>query len=430
MLKKLRRRFILINMTLVSLVLAIVFIFVYQSTAEQMARDSNQALERAMAVPNDDEGPGGEGPPPANDKGKPKYPIMLLVIDSEGRIASEMSNLDYSQEDYADLVAAVEQNLPGGSLNTETKVFQGVLAEENLRYRVSQGVDGGYRLAFADRSAELSTLNSLLLNSLIIASISLGIFFLISLFLARWVLKPVAKAWDQQSEFIANASHELKTPLTVLLADLAILRRHSHNTIEQEEKWIASMETAGGEMSELINELLYLARLEAEVDALEKTGVRTSRPISNFSRLVTESVLNFEPLVFDSDKSIEADIDADLYSDYAPDEWGKVLAILLDNALKYSAPRTSIGVRFKKQNEKYALLTIVSRGELIPEERLPYLFDRFYRSQDRPENDKGGFGLGLAIAQEIATKSATRITASSSAENGNQFEVQFRLKQA
>lgn len=429
MLKKLRRRFVLVNMSLVSIVLAIVFIFVYRSTAEQMARDTRLALERALSMPIEGEGPAGAAQPPVEEKGKPKYPILLLKFDADGSLVSEISSLHYSQSDYSELVEAVMKDLPAGSENWGSRPQQGILTQENLRFLSVQGEGGSVRIAFADRSVELSTLNGLLLNSLLIAGISLIVFFIISVFLAHWVVKPVVKAWDQQSEFIANASHELKTPLTVLLADLAILRRHSQNTIIQEEKWISSMENAGEEMSELIKQLLYLARVDAEVDALVKSGSATPKTLTNFSRLVTESILNFEPLAFEYGKHIDSEIEADLHSDFAADEWGKVLGVLLDNALKYSTPETSINVYLKKQNDKQAQLTIVSRGAVIPEDRLPQLFDRFYRLKDPSAPDKGGAGLGLAIAQQIAQKSATCITVTSSLENGTRFSVPIRLKQ-
>lgn len=278
-------------------------------------------------------------------------------------------------------------------------------------------------IAFVDRTQEYTSMKSFLFSSLLVGSCALVALFVISFFLSAWVVRPVEKAWAQQKQFVADASHELKTPLTVILANTGILLSHPQDSIEQQKRWIQNTQEEAVNMKKLVDDMLFLAKSDAAVSLVYSEV--------NFSDVVWSSVLPFESVAFEQGLSLDSDIAENI--NFLGDE-GKLrelVRILLDNACKYCAPKGKIFVRLEREGEKERFLLSVKNtvSEKMSEQELERMFERFYRADKARNREKGGYGLGLAIAKSIVDQHHGKISASYPSEDEIAVNVQFRMKE-
>ena len=228
-------------------------------------------------------------------------------------------------------------------------------------------------------------------------------------------------------EFTANVSHELKTPLTVILANLRILLSHKDATIRDELQWVESTQEEAGRMKKLVENLLFLARSDAKSTPMLYSTF-------SFSDLILGCLLTFEPVAFEQGVMIEDEISDDIFISGDAPQIRQLVAILLDNACKYAgiadvleksgSSDKKVTVTLTSENEKIKL-TVHNTGKAIPEEDLPHLFERFYRTDKSRARTDGGYGLGLAIAQTIAKNHHGKITVVSAKNLGTSFTVTF-----
>jgi signal transduction histidine kinase len=276
-------------------------------------------------------------------------------------------------------------------------------------------------IVFYDLTNDISTMFHLLKNCLLVGIGSLIAFFLISVYLANWALKPVAKSWESQRQFIADASHELKTPLTVILANADILSAHRNDTIENQYKWIDYIKAEASHMSGLVNDLLFLAKSDASRENAVLSEV-------NLSDIMWNCYLPFESLAFEQEKNLDADIEADILINGDSGKLKQLIMILLDNACKYTEKNGSIMVKLYRKPEKDKVyLSVNNSGEAISPENLNHLFERFYRVEESRAREKGGYGLGLSIAKTITEMHHGKISVISSKEEGTTFKVAFNI---
>ena len=289
-------------------------------------------------------------------------------------------------------------------------------------YYYLQGRQAGKRVFLVTSLDKLNA--SLLRFALQLGGIFLLAGFLIfglSFFLARMSLRPVEHAFSEQQRFVQDASHELKTPLTVILANLSILKSRPAATIQEEMLWIQNTETEARRMQELTERLLFLAKADSK---------RFSPKIErlSLSQLTEAAALPFTALAFERGLSLETKLEAELYVKGDARALTQLLAILIDNALKYAKSGSVVTVRLARQ-KKQALLSVHNEGEVIPQDALPHLFDRFYRVDKSRARAQGGYGLGLSIAKTIAHAHGGDIRVESSAEHGTCFTTTLPLSE-
>ena len=409
MIRRLKRKFILINMLLISMVLLTVFVLIVLSSLNRMHGQSSTALSMAGMMTKEDTPPqfslnsnknGGRYGAERNNY----FASFCVMLDSDGEITDVFS----SSIDVTDDAAAKAASAALSSGRTD-----GYLYRLELRYRITTD-DFGTRIAFVDVSQDFASLRNMLLTLLIVGVLGLGAFLLISIFLAGWALKPVERAWDQQRQFVADASHELKTPLTVMLANTDILLAHQDEPIACHKKWLQSTRDEGMRMKELVEDMLTLAR--SDVDR----PVRVREPV-NLSDLMWNCQLSFETLAFEHFVTIEGQAEPDVTVSGDPAELKQLFALLTDNAVKYAAPHSVIDMRLSRAQE-HVCFSVHNAGEAISPEDLPHIFERFYRA-DPSRSAQGGFGLGLAIAQSIARSHNGSIRVESSPRDGTTFTV-------
>ncbi|MEQ8175432.1 MAG: ATP-binding protein [Syntrophomonadaceae bacterium] len=410
MIGKLKLKFILTNMLLITIVLAIIFGAVYVSTRQRLEKESSTTLQRAIMENK-------TGEPDKRDQNRPPslresdfkpIPTFTVTLDSDNKII-ETNGVLFNLSDTATLDQLVADCLGSGRES-------GIIEGEDLRYLKQNGPEG-LRIAFVDRSMEITTLSSLIKTSVLVGVGSLSVFFLISLFLANLALRPAERAWDQQKQFVADASHELKTPLTVILANAGIVLAHKDQTVEEQAKWIEYIQTEASRMSALVDNLLFLAKTD---DVKSKVILN---PV-NLSDVVWSSVLPFEPVLYEQHKTLDSEIEPDLYINGDESRLKQLVGILLDNACKYADEHGTITVRlFKKAGE--VVLSVNNTGGTIPEDQIEHIFERFYRVDKSRARQEGGYGLGLAIAETIAQIHQAPIGVESSPDQGTTFSVVF-----
>ena len=238
----------------------------------------------------------------------------------------------------------------------------------------------------------------------------------VSILLSRWATRPVEKAWRQQRQFLSDASHELKTPLTVILSNAELLQ--SAHLDERPARWSDNIRSEAGRMKSLVEEMLTLARADNAV----RTAVLEEVSLTD---VAADCALSFEPVAFEAGKPLEEDLAEDVTVLGDREKLRQVVAILLDNAVKYGAAGGAITLTLRK-TDRQARLTVANPGEPIPQEQLRRLFERFYRADDS-RGEQSGFGLGLPIASTIAAEHRGTLKAESDAVS-TRFTLTLPLK--
>lgn len=380
MIKKLKWKFVCINMLTVSAVLLGICLSILLVSRESLRQESMEVLHRVITV---------DGPPSLGDPGSNvQIPYFTIRILSGNAYLSSGSYYEFeSQQELQDiLTACLAQNLESG-----------ILEEYGLRYLRSANLFGE-KIAFVDTSFESATLQNLSLTMLLLALPALGILFCVSLFLASRAVRPVEQTLQQQRQFLSDASHELKTPLTVILSNVDLLQEELPPG--ENLRWLGNIEAESQKMRTLVEELLTLERSETA-----DTPVFT--PLS-LSDLVTEEVLRFEPLAFEAGKPIEDNLQKSITLSGEEQQLHRLMSVLLDNAIRHGKEGHSIHVTLRKDGNR-ALLRVANAAEPLSEEELSHLFQRFYRAD--AARSEGGFGLGLPIARAIAQRHGGDLTA-------------------
>ena len=339
-------------------------------------------------------------------------PVAVYRIDSSGtmRIIPEITTASISSD--------VLQEAADQALQAEDGF--GTFASLGLHFYKTTKDDTTY-LAFADTSYTDSW-QSLAVNLAWVGLGTLAVFFVVALFYSRWALRPVREAWDSQRQFVADASHDLKTPLTVILANAAILLKHPDHTIASESQWIESTQKEAEQMQGLVNEMLELAQIEAgqQIDAVRE-------PI-DLSDLVDGETLLFDSVALERNCLFNCSIDEGITILGDEKQVKKLVSTLIENAFKYVDESGTIDVMMRKSG-KAATIDIRNTGSTISPEDLPHIFDRFYRTDKARTSGTGGFGLGLAIAREIARQHGGDITCKSTESEGTTFTITLPIAQ-
>ena len=273
-------------------------------------------------------------------------------------------------------------------------------------------------ISFLSREHINENLKENILQGALTSLISMFVLSLITIRLVSIALAPVEKAWEQQKQFIADASHDLKTPLTVILANNNIISSHRDKTIESQMKWIESTNEEAQRMSDLINKMLELAKSEATKEELKIGEV-------NLSEVVENSILQFEVLAFEKNILIESGIQPDIITRTHVPTFSKVLEILFDNAIKYSDPNGKISIALY-QSSKKIYFTINNKGEYINPDEIPHIFERFYRTNK--ERKVGGHGLGLSLAKKKCDMIGCKLSVESNEEDGTTFTITLKAR--
>ena len=396
MIRKLRLKIVGISVVTVAVVLVSALVILALSTRSQMAQSSEARLYEALEGKLDkSELPGSSG-----------LPCFVAEVYSGGTIRLSGSSY-YNLQDEEMVLHIVQAAL-------EREDDSGVLGDYSLRYLRRIGVVS-VRIAFTDCTMEQATMRSLLLRSGLVALAALAVLAGLSYCLAGLVVGPVKRAWQEQKQFVSDASHELKTPLTVILSSSELAAEEQD--VQRTKQYVEGIHAESLRMKALVEDMLTLARTES--------GTRPETEAVDLSDTVLESVLAFEPVAFESGRELVYDIQPEQTVMGSGVQLRRLTDILLDNAVKYAAEGTPIRLLLRQEG-RCAALRVENRGETIPAEKLQHIFDRFYRA-DESRSGGEGFGLGLAIAQSIAQSHGGSIGCASE-EGVTRFTVTLPLQ--
>ena len=359
-------------MALLTVMLVIVFGLIFRFTQENLERESISMMESIGSSPVVGLPRPGERPDRIN------LPYFVVGMDLSGTIRAEGSG-HYDLEDVEFLAAVLNQA-------TEDS---GTIEEYHLRYLWVNGMMGR-RLVCADTTSEEATLEHLMLTCIGLGALSFFGFLALSLFLSGWALKPVKASWEAQKQFIADASHELKTPLTVILTNAELLQSPEFGP-EERNRCADNVLQMSKQMRLLVERMLTLTRMDNNAANMVMAEL-------DLSTLVSDWLLPFEPVFFERDLILDSRIDEGIRVTASRDHIRQVLEILLDNALKYSTPGEVV-VKLTREGGK-AILSVSNPGPEISKADRENIFKRFYRI-DKARSRDGSSGLGLSIAQSI-----------------------------
>lgn len=404
MLRQLKIKFIAITMILVSIILLFVFTLMYQSNVNATYDKSVEDLKTISTL---DISRFSE--PQTNKvlKELQFIPLFIVNIDESGVILSQIkSNISMDDESFKSIVKIAH----------ESQEDIGTIKSMDIRY-YKKHFSLYEKISFIDISRDNNSLDNLFVVFIMTGVMTLIFFFFIILFLSNWALLPVEKTWNQQKQFIADASHELKTPLTVLLANMDILENNKSDTIQSQIKWIQASKQEAKQMKNLIEEMLFLAKSDAN-------RVDNSKTIINVSDTLFSLILSMEVIAFEKNVIINyaSTIDENLYTVANEKQLMSLLSILLENASKYAYEETSITVKLKREQSKIKF-EINNYGPVIPKNDIAHIFERFYRVDKSRNKEHGGYGLGLSIAKKITDENNMKISVESSVEKGTTFKV-------
>lgn len=393
MLKSLRKRFIGINMAIVAGMLLIIFGLVFHFTKVDLENKSNTMLQIISQGVKE----------PGSQNRDVFLPYFILDINTRGEILiSGNSHYDLSDSSFIHELLQV--------VNDAQKQV-GRIPKYDLKYRLSSGPTGS-RIVFLDVSSNTDALSSLLQTSIVIGTLAIAAFTFISILLARWAVKPVEHAWTQQKQFVSDASHELKTPLTVIISNAELLQ-NDQTQDDQRLQYSNNILSSSQQMRHLVEGLLDLARAD-------NGNIQSNFTVVDLSRTISDSVLTFDAIFFENNLTLNSNILPQILVQGSAQHLRQLIDILLDNAQKYSSPGI-VDVELYRYNKNQCMLTVSNPGAPIPTNELEKIFQRFYRA-DTARSNTGSFGLGLSIAQRIANEHNGQIWAESNT-TGNRFCV-------
>lgn len=248
--------------------------------------------------------------------------------------------------------------------------------------------DGYTLVTFMDNTIVNENAMTLFRYTLIFGGVALVLFFFLSVFLSKKIVNPLEESYHKQKQFISDAGHELKTPVSVVSANAELLSREIGDN-----QWLQNIQYENVRMGILVSQLLDLARTEDVTTQMERI---------NFNRLVVGEALPFESVVFEKGLSLNCNISSNIEVEGNSAQLKQIVSILLDNAICHSKDQSEVYLALTKEHG-IAKLSVINKGDEIPMEQREQIFERFYRVDTARNSEDKHYGLGLSIAKAIAT---------------------------
>lgn len=403
MFKSLRLKLTLINIAVVGLIIVIIFSSIYII----MRKEADMQTERMMRNV------------PFADRMRPR---------KNGIKFNNFNSNNFYVKNARDGSLEYKSNDPDIGILDMQKYYKIADASKEVKGRVTiNGTDYKYIKTvspfkdhftiFMSTEIDNNVLDRLLLSLAIIGFATLGLVFVSSLFLADKALIPIKAAWEKQKNFIADASHELRTPLAIIMTSLELVMDNKSETVESQMKWLENIQSENKRMTDLVNQLIFLARTDSNQEKLERKPFYIDESLG-----VTVASLE----LMAEKKNIELHSSIPENVTFSGDE-GRIrqlFVILIDNAIKYTPDGGKIDVSLDVKSSELEI-QVKDTGEGIPEEYLNKLFERFYRVDKARSRENGGVGLGLAIAHWIVKAHDGSINVKSTEGKGSTFIVTF-----
>lgn len=402
MFKNLRLKLTLINISVVGIILLLFFTGVYIFMKKAVNTQSEQLM---YAVISD------KRPPVLN-----RFPLQqrhwanlfYARVDDSGNIIFVSPNLPVTEDELGQLIQNAQQA-------ADDKGFEKVKLETFRYLKAYRSFNHEWTIVFLSTQPENETLGRLKAILFFIGLTGLIVVFVCSLFLADRALIPIRKSWDRQKNFVADASHELRSPLAVIQTNLELVLGNTDESVESQSKWLENIQTENKRMTKLVNDLLFLARADSNQQMMEKR-------FFELHRTIREVINIFEPIA--ARKKIKLEFETDSEIDFWGDEARikQLAVILIDNAIKYTPSGGQVKLQLKS-DDGHTEIIVSDTGEGIAQEHIGRIFERFYRVDKARSRESGGTGLGLSIADWIVKEHRGIINVASIPGKGTSFKV-------
>ena len=333
------------------------------------------------------------------------YNFYTFILDRNNNIIHKIS---HSENSFDNKIVNKANKIVSNNYKSKIKVNSLYFSD------ISYNLKAGEYLVVVDTSNVRYRLSSLLLISIFILGLSEMLVYYVSKKITKWITDPVEETFNKQKEFIADASHELKTPLAVIMASVSCIESD-----KKSEKWLNNIKTESDRMNNLITKLLDLSKSENK----DNKQIYT---LNNLSKIVEKRALVLESLAFENNVEINNEIENDIMFKCNGVDIDAVVNVLIDNAIKHSYKNTAIKIKLYK-NKNEIILEVINNGKDIPADECDKIFERFYRSDKSRNRDSNRYGLGLAIAKNIVNNHDGQIKAYSK-DNLTTFKVIFKQK--
>ena len=311
----------------------------------------------------------------------------IVTQDGELALGDTSRVTEYGSDELTDIA---RQALDGGRSDGYS---------DGYLFTVAEAQNGQKRAVFLNCETKLAALGKLALISLAACAGGILLAWALVAVFSRRAIQPMIDNAVRQKQFITDAGHELKTPLTVISANMDVLALEAG-----ESEWIRSTQKQVSNMRGLVNELIYLSRLDEEDAALQYRTL-------DLSALVREAAEPFEGMAEFAGKTLTVDVGEAVKLQGDEAMLRRLVSVLCDNAVKYAPEGDAIAVAVKEDGRHVALTTENGLNAPLPREKLEHLFDRFYRADESRSKESGGYGIGLSVAQAIVEKHGGRILA-------------------
>lgn len=429
MIKKLRQKFILVMMLSLLIVMGILVTainIVYtrndknqtEATIEFLYGNAGTFPDSAPAEPASSADANSStdlGEPPAGvTRGKKMYGGGHITADTKFETSFFMvtvsSDGTVTQLNHGAVASVTEDEISGyASSVLDSGKTDGLVGY--FRYKVYDTGDGGRQIVAVNVYQQLRQERTLLLVSIGAGLLCMAAVYILVLLMSRRITKPVEESVEKQRQFITDAGHELKTPITIISANAEVLQMQTG-----ENQWLDSIKNQTRRLNHLVKNLLELSKLDEAAPAEMFADV-------DLSGVVSEVAESFEVPAVSSGRTYVSDIQPDIHMSGSREELYKLVSILLDNALKYADENGTIKVSLTKQRR--TALTVFNTCESVDPEKTQRLFERFYRADESRSRETGGSGIGLSIAQAIVERHGGKITAASADGKSITFTAVF-----
>lgn len=409
MIRKLRKKFVLTAMGALLIILILILGFINLLNYHQIESRTDEIVQTLLA---------GGGRFPQEKSAMPGPPqdferthrmeapfetrYFTVTVAEDGTILNtDTGHVAAVSKEDADSYAAeiVSHGKTKGSIGT-------------YRYGTGRTENGATLVVFVDRSSRLSQAFSLFRNTMYIGAAALISMFILVFMLSGLAASPVIESLEKQKKFISDAGHELKTPLTIISANVDVLEMTGVRN-----EWTGSIRGQVRRMTELVNNLLTLSRMEEDSVQEVFTDV-------DLSRCVQEAAQNYVPVAAAKNRAYTMDIQDGIFMTGDRKSLLQLCSLLLDNAMKYSNEGGSVRLSLQKSKNKI-LLEVINTCDELPEGNLDRLFDRFYRADSSRSRESGGFGIGLSAARAICRRHGGNIHAMKEGDHSIRFRAQL-----
>ena len=323
--------------------------------------------------------------------------FFIVTVSKEGEIMqSDLSRIVSVDEDTA---REYISRIIGGDKN------RGFV--DDFRY-LRQDDERGAKIIFLDCGRKMDSFRSFLWISIICGVVGCIIVFIAFVLTAGRIVAPISESYEKQKRFISDAGHEIKTPLTIINANVDLLE------LDGEKEELTDIRSQTRRLTELTNDLIMLSKMEESVDSIQKIDF----PVSD---IVVETANSFRAPALSRKLKFSADIPEGVTMKGSPDSIRRLVSVLLDNAVKYSDPEGSVDISMSEQKRTITITVHNTTDKPVEEKELSHVFDRFYRSDLSRNSATGGHGIGLSMAKAIVNAHGGDISAST--QSGNDFTV-------